>query len=246
MQNRNPVQANENLNDMKNTARGSLVLLSIMLTFYGSNAMASVICSEAAGASAGLSSLKGVSAGTLTTGIPVSLLMVPKPECDALQDCRVRGAPVLAGANEGVELAHDQSWICVGISGKRPLDVWYGWVPRQRWKTIATSQTFADQWLGVWQNDRAKIEIRSSDAQALAVRGNAIWNGSSGGPHFGDFDFIGTPKNGMLTNEVQESSNSCAVALHIAGKFLFAADNGQCGGMNVNFDGVYRLRRRLQ
>ncbi|CAN7314517.1 hypothetical protein LJR034_001537 [Caballeronia sp. LjRoot34] len=231
---------------MKKTARRPLVLLWIALAFYGSNAMASVFCSQRAGASEGLSSLKRVTAGTLTTGIPVSLLMVPKTECDARQDCRVRGAPVLAGAGQGVELAHDQSWICVGIPGKRPLDVWYGWVPRGRWKAIATSQTFADQWLGVWQNDHAKIEIRTSDAQALAVRGNAIFDGGSGGPDFGDFDFIGTPKNGMLTNEVPEFSNGCAVALHIAGKFLVAADNGQCGGMNVNFDGVYRLRRRLQ
>jgi hypothetical protein len=231
---------------MKKTMRGPSVLLWITLAFYGSNATASVLCDERAGLSEGLSSLRGVTAGTLTTGNPVSLLMVPKTECDPLQDCRVRGAPVIVGAREGVEFARDQLWICVGIPGKRPLDVWYGWVPSERWKSITISQTFGDQWVGVWQNDHAKIEIRSSDKEALAVKGNAIFDGGSGGPHFGDIDFVGTPKDGMLTNDTQEFSNTCAVALHIAGKFLVAVDNGQCGGMNVNFDGVYRIRRRLR
>lgn len=36
----------------------------------------------------------------------------------------------------------------------------------------------------------------------------------------------------------------CQVALRVVGHFLFAADNQNCGGMNVTFNGLYRLRHR--
>jgi hypothetical protein len=36
----------------------------------------------------------------------------------------------------------------------------------------------------------------------------------------------------------------CKLTLRLVGDFLVADDNGECGGVNVTFDGVYRKKKR--
>jgi hypothetical protein len=35
----------------------------------------------------------------------------------------------------------------------------------------------------------------------------------------------------------------CKITLRLVGDFLVADDNGDCGGVNVTFDGVYRKKK---
>ncbi len=67
-----------------------------------------------------------------------------------------------------------------------------------------------------------------------------------GTSHFGDFDITGVPDNGVLATSSSDPEYGCHIALRFVGAFIFAADNRNCGGMNVSFDGVYRFRHGLQ
>ncbi len=77
----------------------------------------------------------------------------------------------------------------------------------------------------------------------MSVRGDAIFdNRTAAGLHFGEFSFVSTPAGGVLSNSVDLNDGHCSTVLRVTEDFLVAADNARCGGLNVRFDGVYRLR----
>jgi len=43
----------------------------------------------------------------------------------------------------------------------------------------------------------------------------------------------------------QGAPDDCRILLQRVGEFILGQDNGQCGGLNVTFNGVYRFRRPL-
>jgi hypothetical protein len=228
-----------------NRVTNSITLLVVFLLSTFSRSAVAIGCPGEDSIAEGMARVRLAVIGKVTAGIPVGLRYLPQEHCDNVVDCRVPKAPQLKSGSVGVELAHEQSWVCVAVAGKRPLDVWTGWLPEQRWQKRETNESSPEQWLGVWQNYGAKIWITATANGALSVRGDAIYdNGSAGGPHFGDFSFVGTPASGALSNSVDLNEEQCSIVLRVTGDFLVAADNARCGGLNVRFDGVYRLRRR--
>ncbi len=174
-----------------------------------------------------------VSAGTVTGGSPIGLRQVLDNPASA---CNEGSCAANAGAN-GLKLGQSGSWVCISVPGKGKLGTQYGWIPAERWHASNSNAQSPDQWVGVWQNEWAKITIESTDANQLHLQGNAIW-GPEANPHFGGFDVTAVPENGLVVNE----SDGCQIAVRVVGDFLIAADNHACGGMNVTFNGMYRLR----
>ena len=189
--------------------------------------------------------VNAVKSGRISAGPKIKLHSNSEGACNS-DECLVTSTSPLNAGHEGVEIDRHQSWVCVAVPGKKPLDVWLGWIPEQRWQQSNSKQDLKG-WTGVWQNDYAKIKIKLSEAQELSVTGHALWvGGAMRISHFGNIDLKGVPDNGVLSTSSSEPDFGCHVALRLVGSFIFAADNRKCGGMNATFDGVYRFRHGLQ
>jgi hypothetical protein len=175
-------------------------------------------------------------AGSVTAGEPTSLRVAfdsPDPKC--------AGVPCLArGGIPGVELRRIGSSVCIGVPGKGKLATMFGWIPATRWHATGSSPQPAGRWVGVWQNETAKITVQSTNADQLAITGHAVrGSGTEGMDFYGDFQLSGKPVNGVLAGP---AGDSCEVAIRLLGEYLVVEDNNACGGMGVTFAGMYRLR----
>jgi hypothetical protein len=180
-----------------------------------------------------------MSAGMVTAGKAVLLRgLVDNPTAI----CSGGNCVVNAGV-AGVEVRQAGPWVCVGVPGKGKLGTTFGWLPAERWHSYSGVSEPVARWVGVWQNEVAKISVQQVAAGQLYIEGHALWvGGALNQPHFGEFEITAAPNNGVVltTSDV----DTCQVAVRLVGDFLVAADNGGCGGMNVRFDGMYRFRHR--
>ena len=98
----------------------------------------------------------------------------------------------------------------------------------------------AARWLGEWELHENSLTIsRGARAGALRVEGSAIWHGLGDNVHVGEVNASAAPGGNTLTLE----DDICKLTLRLVGDFLIADDNGDCGGVNVTFDGVYRKKK---
>lgn len=179
-------------------------------------------------------------AGVVTAGKP-SQLRVTFDSSDS--ECV--GTPCFAsGGVAGVEVRQVGSSVCVGVPQKGKLATIFGWIPTSRWHATDSSPQSAVRWVGVWQNETARITVRSKDDGQLDIKGHAVRSlgpdGGNGEAYYGDFSITGKLDNGVVT--ANDDSDSCKVSVRIVGNYLVAADNGACGGIGVSFSGMYRLR----
>jgi hypothetical protein len=190
--------------------------------------------------------VKAVKSGRVSAGPKIPLYTKPDDACKTNDLCINPATFPLNAGYEGVEIGRNQSWVCVAVPGKRPLDVWLGWLPEQRWQQTELKHDLKD-WTGIWQNTNAKLKISLSETQQLSATGHALWiGGVMGTSHFGDFDITGVPEDGVLVTSSSEPEYACHIALRLVGAFIVATENRNCGGMNVTFEGVYRYRHGLQ
>src|SRR3712207_1155562 len=98
----------------------------------------------------------------------------------------------------------------------------------------------AARWLGEWVLHENGLTIsRDAKAGALRVEGSATWHGVGDNVHVGEVNASAAPSGDTLTLE----DDICKLTLRLVGDFLVADDNGECGGVNVTFDGVYRKKK---
>jgi hypothetical protein len=97
-------------------------------------------------------------------------------------------------------------------------------------------------WLGAWEFYSDTLNIRrGAKAGTLRVEGEAFWHGANPeNIHMGDVDGEGSPAAGVLT---LAQDDICKITLRLVGDYLVADDNGDCGGANVTFDGIYRKKQ---
>lgn len=177
-------------------------------------------------------------AGMVTTGKPSPLRVA----FDSL-DPSCRGMPCLArGGVTGVELRQAGSSVCVGLPGKGKLATMFGWIPASRWRATDSSPQPVVRWVGVWQNQTAKIIVQSRGDGQLDIRGHAVRTLDANGSHdiYGDFAITGKPESGVVTGKDDDSS--CEVSARLVGDYLVVTDDDACGGMGVSFAGMYRVR----
>jgi hypothetical protein len=175
-------------------------------------------------------------AGTITAGKPTPLGVAYDSS-----DPKCVGVPCLAlGGVSGVELREAGSSVCVGVPGKGKLATMFGWIPASRWRLAEGSVLPAVRWVGVWQNETAKITVQMLGDGQLDIKGHAVREINNEQEHYGDFAIKGNPLGGTVTGK--GDSESCEISVRLVGDYLAVADNEGCGGFGVSFTGIYRLR----
>ena len=160
--------------------------------------------------------------------------------------CRSK-AYVVAGDALIVNKVHGE-WACAWYDGKKQASV--GWVKVSRLQLQTNDATPGlKQWTGKWRfyTDVGVIEIAQADGK-LHVSGDALWHGgrtADGLPvvHTGSVEGTMTPQGSKARLVMDDAPYSCQVDFTLLGKYLVVRDNGNCGGVNVRFDGVYTQQR---
>jgi len=118
-----------------------------------------------------------------------------------------------------------------------------GWLSRSLIQPIPTPPVTPAAWRGYWTVDTAHIEITAGRRPGrIRAEGGALW-----GTHDPDRVRIGGINTGEFAGEAAITrdhalfaDDDCRVSVRLIGPYLVAADNLQCGGLNVSFSGVYR------
>lgn len=145
-----------------------------------------------------------------------------------------------AGARAG-------AWVCV-TDGRS-----YGWTPRAEVELGPLPAAQPEEWLGRWRREAGSAELRIGHAPgglALHVEGQAEWQAHPDSPaHGGDLDHdaklqgnlleLGDPRCIDRQSASAGDCYDCAARLMLIAGRLLVVDNHNCGGMNVNFDGLY-------
>ncbi|WP_174871443.1 hypothetical protein [Pectobacterium polaris] len=152
----------------------------------------------------------------------------------------------LKAGNNVIVAQEKDGWSCVWHFGKKSEFV--GWMQsiyleKQPIKTVGINA-----WLGSWHDRGDSIKITRGKNGTLHLKGKAIWYGgisNYGGQivHFGDISATAIPNGNMLQWGDSSEEFECSGVMQLINGNLIVEDNGQCGGMNVHFDGIYRLKR---
>ena len=166
--------------------------------------------------------------------------------CPQAEGCRrksylVEGDQVLVAQRDG-------AWSCVWYFGAKrdgSRRDFVGWMASADLRPLPRRQPDPEDWLGDWHADDNRLQISQGNEDALEVSGDAVWYGgiNSYGDqvvHVGSLGGAGVPQGERLEIREGEDEYSCHVRLHLVGTALVVADNGNCGGLNVRFNGVYR------
>ena len=97
-------------------------------------------------------------------------------------------------------------------------------------------------WDGNWRDGDNSIAVRIDGAR-LTASGEAYWPSAHpspkqrpSGPNLGDMSGTATPDGNTVVFAGKDPAD-CRVSLTLLPPFLLAADNMNCGGMNVSFSG---------
>ncbi|MFT2721820.1 hypothetical protein ACMT4L_17655 [Deinococcus sp. A31D244] len=123
-------------------------------------------------------------------------------------------------------------------SGGLPDQVMRGFLPDTQVEALPAPADLH----GTWARDaNAGLTVRQAVSGALTLNGSATHAGADGSVNMGNL-------NGPLRRQegawpLAYSDGGCSVRLRPVGPWLLATDNGQCGGLNVRFDGLYQRVR---
>ncbi|MBB4837989.1 hypothetical protein HNP52_001040 [Sphingomonas kyeonggiensis] len=122
-----------------------------------------------------------------------------------------------------------------------------GWIESAALRRVAPTPPKASDWLGGWNVWEAEIDItRGARPGSLHFSGNATWGARDpervkiGAINTGGFGADRPVPAGDRIEVSDAEEPDCRVAMRLLGPYLIARDNGQCGGLNVTFTGVYR------
>ncbi len=138
-------------------------------------------------------------------------------------------------------------WACAWFHGTKHETV--GWVKTDHLVFLPTENVDRQHWLGTWKyyNTDGVITI-TENGESLSVEGSTLWQGGmspAGFPvvHTGEIAGTIKPVNGRAHLSDGDREIDCAADLVRIGRYLVVHDNGNCGGVNVRFDGVYTKAR---
>lgn len=131
-------------------------------------------------------------------------------------------------------------YVCAWFQPARGYET-VGWLRADQLEVSETdANPPASRWLGEWELHSNSLTIRrGTKAGELRVEGSAVWHGLGDNVHMGEVNASAAPGGNTLTLE----DDICKLTLRLVGDFLVADDNGECGGVNVTFDGVYRKKK---
>jgi hypothetical protein len=122
-----------------------------------------------------------------------------------------------------------------------------GWIETARLRRVPAAPPSVKGWSGMWLFDAANIEIHPGKAPGtLRVKGIALWGThdpwrvKNGGINTGELDGTVTAKGDRADYSDGAGEYDCRAELRLLGPYLLVEDNGNCGGVNVTFSGIYR------
>lgn len=147
----------------------------------------------------------------------------------------IRGNEVLTGRAKG-------PYICAYFPNR--LGGAAGWIDQKLLKPLPIDRNPPlSAWPGWWSDFGNPFARISRQGNTLYLKAEAWWPGPErerdwppGWPHSGGSEGKFIPKG----NQAHFSSDGCEVDFTLAGKYIIAADNGQCGGANVRLNGIYQ------
>jgi hypothetical protein len=94
--------------------------------------------------------------------------------------------------------------------------------------------------IGTWKYENDSIEINAAATGQVSGDGQAYYQ-TAETVNEGSFSARAPLAAGQKELVFKEGNNepSCVVKLHRRGPYLVASDNGNCGGLNVSFNGIY-------
>jgi hypothetical protein len=98
-----------------------------------------------------------------------------------------------------------------------------------------------EKWIGTWKHYDDSITVKQTGkAGDIQVEGMAYWPGRHDARHTGGVEASAKPERNTLVVQEGPEDFRCKLWLSLVGSLLIVNDNHKCGGMNVNFDGVYQ------
>lgn len=166
--------------------------------------------------------------------------------CPQGEHCRQKS--YLVDGDQVLVAQQNGDWSCVWYTsnkrgGRRDF---VGWMNSAQLRRLPLKQAAAEDWLGEWRYYDNRLQISAGNDDALEVSGDAVWYGGINGfgervVHVGSLGGAGFVEDGNLLRVREgEEEYSCHVRLRLIGSSLVVDDNGNCGGMNVRFNGVYQ------
>jgi hypothetical protein len=161
-------------------------------------------------------------------------------KCPASQSCRtrsyvVKGDTVITSKRFG-------EYTCGWFSSSKGA-VTVGWLKTADIEFPAMLHDAGERvWTGEWKYATSTINFTPNKLQGfLNVTGDSYWKGLGDNIHIGELDGKAPHKDGVVQYSDGESEYDCRATMRLATeKYLIVADNGNCGGMNVSFSGIYQ------
>ncbi len=135
-------------------------------------------------------------------------------------------------------------YVCAWFQPARGSET-VGWMAASRLEiSEADASPAAALWLGSWEfYNNSLLITRGAKAGTLHVEGEAFWHGvNPENVHTGELSGEAAPAAGVLS--LGGGDDLCRATLRLVGAYLIVDDNGDCGGANVTFDGIYRKKKR--
>ena len=160
--------------------------------------------------------------------------------CQKAQPCRsrqkaylVKGDVVFAGpVNQGFQCTY---------YGRSNGKIIAGFIPIENLSALTENNGMSiDFVIGTWNYEGDSIVIKAAGAGQVSGDGQAYYQ-TAETVNDGEFSAQAALVAGLKELVFKESADetSCVVKLHRRGPYLIASDNGNCGGLNVSFDGIY-------
>lgn len=118
-----------------------------------------------------------------------------------------------------------------------------GWMLERHLHSLpVTENPLPTSWVGAWRSGTTTLTLTENADGTLTASGRASWIGGRPGPHQMAVAHVGRVNASAFPsgNRAVFTDGSCVVNATLLNAVLVVADNQQCGGMNVNFDGVYQ------
>lgn len=163
-----------------------------------------------------------------------------REKCPAAATCRtvsyvVEGDTVITNKNFG---GYACGWFTSAKGGVR-----VGWLKTSDLDFPAMLHSASERiWVGEWKYATSTIKFAPGISKdQLMVTGDSYWKGMGDNIHIGELQGKASHNEGVLKYSDGDSEYDCGATMQLAiEKYLIVADNGNCGGMNVSFSGIYR------
>jgi len=163
--------------------------------------------------------------------------------CPSKDTCK-QSAYIVPGDEVLVAKTQD-GWSCVWYQGEEREFV--GWMRSENLGLNLYDDNYRlSDWVGEWRllGTDTYLKITQAQQAELKVSGEAYWSNGRGLINFGSVDETGIPDGMKLEVKSGNETYDCKVNLRLVQEYLVVYDNKTCGGMNVNFDGVYLKKMR--